>query len=86
MSREPIHYSVLQPDDGSANSWILILEVPSNGPDYHIGTFDSKRLALEFAADFDEHVSSAQRWCLIGTYRNPHITTVISNIDMEQLR
>ena len=86
MSREPIHYSVLQPDDGSADSWILILEVPSVGPNYHVGTFASKERALEFAADFDEHVSSAQRWCLVGVYWNPCVTTVISNIDMEQLR
>lgn len=86
MSREPIHYSVLQPDDGSADNWILILEVPNEGPDCHIGTFSTRERALEFAADFDEHVSSAQHWCLIGTYLNPYLNMIMSNIDMEQLR
>lgn len=86
MSREPAYYSVLQPEDESADSWVLVLEAPGTGPDLHVGTFNSKKLALEFAADFDEHISSAERWCLIGTYQNPCVTTVISNIDMEQLR
>lgn len=84
--REPDQYSVLQPGGESADSWILVLEVPGTGPDYHVGTFNSRIRALEFAADFDEYVSSAQHWCLIGTYQNPHLNTVMSNIDTEQLR
>lgn len=84
MSQEPKHYSVLQPDD--PDSWILILETPGNGPDCHIGVYTTQQLALERASDFDDYIGSAQHWRLIGTYRNPSVDMVMSNIDQDQLR
>jgi len=90
MNPEPAHYSVLQPDDDftglPTDSWILVLEVPNAGPNLSIGTFDSKIGALKFAAEFDEHISSAQHWLLIGTYLNPCVSMVVPHLDLEQLR
>lgn len=86
MSREPKYYVILQPDDNSANSWILILETPGNGPDCHIGIYAVLQYALERASDFDDYIGSAQHWRLIGTHRDPSCNEALSNINREQLR
>jgi len=65
-----------------------MFEVPGTGPNCHVGVFTSRECALEFAADFDNYLDgvNSQRWYLIGTYLNPDVSTVINNIDTEQLQ
>ena len=89
MSREPKYYSVLQPENSSADHWVLMFEVPGTGPNCHVGVFISRERALEFAADFDDYLAggvNSQHWYLIGTYLNPDVSTTINNMDTKQLQ